>query len=125
MANTIDSVLSSALEGIKSIADTETIIGNAIHVNDQIILIPVSKVSFGFAAGGTSYGKEVSKDNFGGGAGGGVKVTPIAFLVINGTDVRIIYLNENPDIIDKLSAYVPDAVDKIASVFKKDQDKAE
>ena len=122
MANSIDSILGNTLEGIKGMVDVDTIIGDAIHVNDDIILLPVSKVSFGFAAGGTSFGKETSSNNFGGGAGGGVKVTPVAFLVIHGTEVRTLYMNENPDVFDKIASYMPEFVDKIASLFSKDSE---
>ncbi len=122
MANSIDSILGNTLEGIKGMVDVDTIIGDAIHVNDDIILLPVSKVSFGFAAGGTSFGKATNSDNFGGGAGGGVKVTPVAFLVIHGTEVRTLYMNENPDTFDKIASYMPEFVDKIASLFSKDSE---
>ncbi len=122
MANSIDSILGNTLEGIKGMVDVDTIIGDAIHVNDDIILLPVSKVSFGFAAGGTSFGKSTNSDNFGGGAGGGVKVTPVAFLVIHGTEVRTLYMNENPDTFDKIASYMPEFVDKIASLFSKDSE---
>ncbi len=122
MANSIDSILGNTLEGIKGMVDVDTIIGDAIHINDDITLLPVSKVSFGFAAGGTSFGKSANSDNFGGGAGGGVKVTPVAFLVIHGTEVRTLYLNENPDSFDKIASYLPEFVDKIASLFSKDSE---
>lgn len=122
MADSIDSILGNALEGIKSMVDVDTVIGDAIHVNDDITLLPVSKVSFGFAAGGTSFGKQPQSDNFGGGAGGGVKVTPIAFLVINGTEVRTLFLSEHPDTFDKVASYMPEFLDKITALFSKDKE---
>lgn len=120
MANTIDSILGNALDGIKKMVDVQTVIGDPITVGD-ITLLPVSKVSFGFAAGGTSFGKQTERDNFGGGAGGGVKVTPLAFLVINGTDVRVIFIDEHPDALDKLASYLPQTVDKISAIFQKEE----
>ena len=122
MANSIDSILGNALEGIKGMVDVDTVIGDAIHINDDITLLPVSKVSFGFAAGGTSFGKQTENNNFGGGAGGGVKVTPVAFLVINGTEVRTLFLNEHPDAFDKVASYLPDLLDKITALFSKDNE---
>lgn len=122
MANSIDSILGNTLEGIKGMVDVDTVIGDAIHVNDDIILLPVSKVSFGFAAGGTTFGKQPEKDNFGGGAGGGVKVTPVAFLVINGTEVRTLFLSEHPDAFDKVASYMPEFLDKISKLFSKDSE---
>ncbi len=122
MANSIDSILGNALDGIKGMVDVDTVIGDAIHVNDDIILLPVSKVSFGFAAGGTTFGKQSEKDNFGGGAGGGVKVTPVAFLVINGTEVRTLFLSDHPDTFDKVASYMPEFLDKIKALFSKDSE---
>lgn len=126
MANSLDGVMSNALDGIKKMVDVDTVIGDAIHVNDQVTLIPISKVSFGFAAGGSSFGKQPEKDNFGGGAGGGVKVTPVAFLVITGSDVKVVSISENPDAIDKIAAHFPEMVDKVSSLFSKEKkEKAE
>ena len=125
MASSIDNILGSTLDGIRKMVDVETVIGDAIKINDETTLLPISKVSVGFAAGGTTFGKAGEKENFGGGAGGGVKVTPVAFLVINGTEVRTIFLSENPDAIDKIASYLPAAVDKIASLFEKDEQKTE
>jgi len=122
MANSIDSILGNALEGIKGMVDVDTVIGDAIHVNDDITLLPISKVSFGFAAGGTSFGKQSPSDNFGGGAGGAVKVTPIAFLVINGTEVRTLFLSEHPDTFDKIASYMPEFLDKISALFSKEKE---
>ena len=67
MANSLDGVMTSALDGIKKMVDVDTVIGDPIHVNDNVTLIPIFKVSFGFAAGGSSFGKQPEKDNFGGG----------------------------------------------------------
>lgn len=124
--NTIDGVLSSALDGIKKMVDVDTVIGDPIHVNDDVTLIPISKVSFGFAAGGSSFGKVPQKDNFGGGAGGGVKVTPVAFISVTGTNVKVIPIGDNPDAIDKIAGYVPELIDKVSDLFsKKNKENAE
>ena len=125
MTNSIDNILNGTLDGIRKMIDVETVIGDAIKINDELTLLPISKVSFGFAAGGTTFGKQGEKENFGGGAGGGVKVTPIAFLVINGADVRILFLSEKPDAIDKIASYFPQAVDKITALFTKEEEKTE
>ncbi len=127
MANALDNVMSNALDGIKKMVDVDTVIGDPIHVNDQLTLIPISKVSFGFAAGGSSFGKQAEKDNFGGGAGGGVKVTPVAFLAISGCDVKVLSISENPDAVDKIITQVPGLIDKVSALFAKDkkEEKAE
>ena len=126
MANSLDGVMTCALDGIKKMVDVDTVIGDPIHVNDNVTLIPISKVSFGFAAGGSSFGKQPEKDNFGGGAGGGVKVTPVAFLSITGSEVKVISISENPDAIDKIASRIPEVIDKISGLISKDkQEKAE
>lgn len=119
MSNSIDGVLNSALDGIKKMVDVDTVIGDPIHANDNVTLIPISKVSFGFAAGGSSFGKEPAKDNFGGGAGGGVKVTPVAFLVITGENVKVISVSETPDAVDKIASCVPEVMDKLSALLSK------
>ncbi len=121
MANSLDGVMNNALDGIKKMVDVDTVIGDPIHVNDSVTLIPISKVSFGFAAGGSSFGKQPDKDNFGGGAGGGVKVTPVAFLAISGNEVKVISISENPDAIDKVASHIPEMLDKISALFSKDK----
>lgn len=121
MATSLDGVLNNALDGIKKMVDVDTVIGEPIRANENVTLIPISKVSFGFAAGGSSFGKQPERDNFGGGAGGGVKVTPVAFLVVTGNEVKVVSISENPDAIDKIAAYVPDMIDKISSAFSKDK----
>ncbi|MBQ6947082.1 MAG: GerW family sporulation protein [Clostridia bacterium] len=121
MANSLDGVMSNALDGIKKMVDVDTVIGDPIVVNENVTLIPISKVSFGFAAGGSSFGKQPEKDNFGGGAGGGVKVTPVAFLVITGNDVKVISISENPDAIDKIASHLPEVFNQVTSLFSKDK----
>lgn len=126
MANSLDSVMNNALDGIKKMVDVDTVIGDPIHVNDNVTLIPISKVSFGFAAGGSSFGKQPEKENFGGGAGGGVKVTPVAFLAISGSEVKVVSISENPDAIDKIASHIPEMIDKVSALFSKDkQEKTE
>ncbi len=123
MAGNIDGVMNNALDGIRKMVDVDTVIGEPIRVSDSVTLIPVSKVSFGFAAGGSSFGK-TEKENFGGGAGGGVNVVPVAFIAVSGETVKVLPISNHPDAVDKIAAYVPDVVDKISSFFEK-KDKTE
>lgn len=121
MASSLDSVMNNALDGIKKMVDVDTVIGDPIHANDAVTLIPISKVSFGFAAGGSSFGKVSERENFGGGAGGGVKVVPVAFVVITGENVKLLSVSDNPDAIDKIASYMPDLVDKFSGIFAKNK----
>ena len=126
MSQSIDNILNNALDGIKKLTEVDTIIGKPVQTPDNTTIIPVSKASFGFVAGGSSFGKS-EDEKFAGGAGGGVKLTPIAFLIINENGCKILNINENPDVIDKLASVIPDSIDKISNLIKKNQkeDKAE
>ena len=122
MAGSLDSVMNSALDGIKKMVDVDTVIGDPIKASETVTLIPISKVSFGFAAGGSSFGKQESKENFGGGAGGGVKVTPVGFIVVNGDNVRMMSISDHPDAVDKIASYMPGIVDKVSEFFSKNKE---
>ena len=77
MENKAQTVLNGALDGIRKLVDVDTVIGDAIKVNEEITLIPISKVTCGFAGGGSGFGANPQNEHFGGGAGGCVKVTPV------------------------------------------------
>ena len=117
----LSDVITVALDRFHHIAKTETIFGEPLKLGD-ITLVPVSKVSIGFGAGGA--GKD-EKCNSGTGAGGGVTVTPVALISISGNGIEVHQLDKS-DLGDLLSI-APDAVKKLASVFKKggDGDKVE
>jgi len=95
--------------------DANTIVGDPITTADGITLIPVSKVAFGFAGGGTDFsGKQESKTGFGGGTGAGVNITPVAFVVAKGSDVSLIYIT--PPVmstVDRIIDTVPGLIDKV------------
>ena len=88
----IEGLMDVTLEKIKSMVDSNTIIGNPINMPDGTLILPVSKVSFGFATGGSDFPSKTSKQLFGGGGGAGVCISPIAFLVVRGNCVRMLQL---------------------------------
>ena len=94
---------------------------------DGTTILPVSKVSFGFASGGTEFdGKNAAnKDLFGGGSGAGVNIQPVAFLVVKDGCVRTIQLSDTSNTIDRALTMLPELVDKLASMVKKDEKKEE
>ena len=100
--------------------NAETIIGDPIHVDDTTI-IPVSRVTFGFASGGSDVGPRSNKQMFGGGSGAGVSVTPVAFLVVSNGNVRTVQLVEKVSAIDNVIASLPELVDKVAALIKKEK----
>lgn len=87
----IQDVLQTTMSKLREMVDANTVIGQPIATQDGVTLIPVSRLSFGFATGGSDFGKapNVSK-NFGGGAGAGVNVVPVAFLIVKGGSVKLL-----------------------------------
>ncbi len=118
MENKVESVLGGALDGLKKMVDVDTVIGDPIKVNDEVSLIPISKISCGFVSGGSSFGKAENKEHFGGGAGGSVKVTPVCFLVVRGDSVRMLPVCESESGTDKIIDMVPEVLNKIADFIQ-------
>ncbi len=124
-------VIDSTLENLKKVMSTDTVIGEPIHVNEKVTIIPVSKVSVGFTSGGVDFDSKKNNDNkhFGGGNGAGMTVSPIAFLVVSDSGVEILNVNKEPsgaaDTISDLIAKAPDLVNKVKDTFKKKDTKEE
>lgn len=120
-------ILATAIDKIKDMVDCQTIIGEPIDAGDGIKLIPVSKVTYGFASGGSDFPTKTSKELFGGGGGAGVTINPVAFLVINNGDVSIKYISEGVEnSAERIIGMVPDLVNKVGDVVNKIKgDKAE
>ena len=117
--NSITGIMDVTLEKIRSMVDAQTIIGNPIVMND-ISIIPVSKVSFGLATGGSDFpSKTAGQTLFGGGGGAGVTIAPVAFLVVNGNDVKMLQIYKNASTADKAISLLPELFDKVSSMFKK------
>ena len=113
-------ILGTTIDKIKDMVDSSTIIGDPIDAGNGIKVIPVSKVTYGFASGGTDFPTKSSKDLFGGGGGAGVTLTPVAFLVINNGNVSIKYISEGPDAsVERVVGMIPDLVDKLSEVVDK------
>lgn len=117
----ITDLLSTTIERVKQLADSETVVGKPIQVSENITIIPVSKLSVGFASGGSDFPSKSQKDLFGGGGGAGITVTPKAFLVIENGTVRMLQLARDGESIDRLCNMIPDAVSQISSLLKKDK----
>ena len=109
MAHPIEGLMSTTLENIKKMVDVDTIIGNPITTPSGVTIIPVSKLSYGFASGGSDFGKQ-QKDLFGGGSGAGISVIPQAFLVVNGTDVKLLQISANSSAADKAVNMIPEVI---------------
>ncbi len=113
-------ILGTTIEKIKDMVDSKTIIGEPIDAGEGIKVIPVSKVSYGFASGGSDFPSKASKELFGGGGGAGVTLTPVAFLVINNGNVTVKYLSEGPETsVERVVGALPELVDKLSGIVDK------
>lgn len=122
----IQGLMTTAMESLKDMVEVNTIIGDPIESPDGSVIIPVSKVGFGFAAGGSEFvpsdsgsgtGSGGDSDSasseavfpFGGGSGGGVSITPVAFLIVNHKGIKMVHLDQNTHIYEKLIDFAPKA----------------
>ncbi|MBR5071213.1 MAG: sporulation protein YtfJ [Oscillospiraceae bacterium] len=112
-----------ALNKIRALTDTGTVIGEPITLPNGSTTVPVSRVSFGFASGGSDLPSSKQADMFGGGVGGGVTITPIAFLVTQGDSVKIMQLDTIGSTADNFVRTLPDLVDRISKLTGKNTDK--
>ena len=128
----IEGLMITAMNSIKDMIDVNTIIGEPIETLNNIVIIPISKVSFGFAAGGSEFKGETvdeykKKDKeeaiqyrlpFGGGSGAGVTINPIAFIVIQQNNVKLMPVNHTSS-LDKLLDYMPDLIEKTNNMMNR------
>ena len=111
----ISGLMEITLEKLRQMVDSNTIIGQPVNTPDCAVIIPVSKVSFGFASGGSDFAapRAPAKDLFGGGSGAGVSISPVAFLVVKDGDVRLIQLNEGSGGMDRVLSMLPEVIEKV------------
>ncbi|MCK4257559.1 MAG: GerW family sporulation protein [Halanaerobiales bacterium] len=133
----IETLMSSALENIKGMVDVNTIVGDPVETPNGEVIIPISRVSFGFAAGGSEFilktngnskdsnGKEVKGSPFGGGSGAGVSLNPVAFLVVGKDQVRLLPVSNNA-VLERLINIAPEMMQEIKEIMKnvKKEDKS-
>ena len=119
----LSDMMRNTMEKIREMVDTNTIVGQPITTPDGVTLIPISKVSFGFGSGGGDHGK-APKENFGGGSAAGVKIDPVAFLVIKDGVTRVMPVAVPPvSTMDRVVEMVPDIMDKVEKYFDKKEAK--
>ena len=128
----IEGLMLTAMDSIRDMIDVNTIIGQTIDINENISIIPISKVSFGFAAGGSEfkgesiedYNRKQDEENisyrnpFGGGSGAGVSIKPVAFIIIQEQKVKLLTIEHNCT-IDKLLEYIPELSEKAEKIIEK------
>ena len=126
MSHPLSDMMGVNMEKIRSMVDTNSVIGEPITTPDGVTIIPVSKVSFGFASGGSDYvSKHTSAGGtnpFGGGASAGVTIQPVSFIVIKGESVRMLpVVAPAASSLDRIIELLPDLTDKLSELLKKDK----
>jgi sporulation protein YtfJ len=135
--------MKTAMENLKEMIDVNTIIGDPVETPDGSVILTVSKVGFGFAAGGSEFGNQQQSNNssqgsqgsqqgsssnsnempFGGGSGGGVSITPIAFLVVSNTGIKTIHLDNSTHLYERILDLAPGVIDKLQHLMNKNKPK--
>jgi sporulation protein YtfJ len=135
----IEGLMKTAMENLKQMIDVNTIIGDPVETPDGSVILTISKVGFGFVAGGSEFStqsqakqssqgsgnssQQSSSDHpFGGGSGGGVSITPIAFLIVNSSGVKMVHVDEQTHLVEKLIDYAPQVVEKIQGMLSGKKD---
>ena len=121
----VNKIMESTLQKMREMVDVSTIIGEPIVTGDTT-LIPVSKVSYGFTTGGTDLPSKQNKELFGGAGGGGISITPVAFIVIQDTKVRLMQIDNYTSSADRAISIIPELIDKLSELIAaKTDDKKE
>ena len=119
----IQQLLANTLGKMRELVDSNTVIGTPITTEAGTTIIPVSKISFGFVSGGTDFANDKQKDLFGGAASSGASITPVGFLVVNGTTVKFMQVAEGNATIDRLINMMPEVIDKLEALISKKTNK--
>lgn len=124
----IQGLMKTAMENIKEMVDVNTIVGEPVETNEGSVIIPISKVGFGFASGGSDFNVQSDEQNksnegtsekpFGGGSGGGVSITPVAFLIVGSKGVQVLPLDSQAHIYERIIDLVSHSLGKIQNPFK-------
>ncbi|MBQ3519122.1 MAG: sporulation protein YtfJ [Clostridia bacterium] len=112
-------ILATTIEKVRQLVDVSTIIGEPMMVADGLTVIPVSKVTYGFASGGSDFPSKNNVELFGGGGGAGVTITPVAFLVVKNGEVSVKYIAADDNAAERIVNLVPEMFDKVTGVIDK------
>ena len=116
MSNSVPNMMEGMLHKIREMIDANTVMGTPVTTPDGTTIIPISKVSIGFGGGGSDFATNKASNPFGGGAGGGVKVTPVAFIVVSNGNVRMLPVAQAANTTaDRLVEMIPDTLDKVSA----------
>ncbi len=112
-------ILGTAIDKIRDLVDVSTIVGEPVFSAEGITIIPVSKVTYGFASGGSDFPSKTNAELFGGGGGAGITITPVAFVVINNGNVTIKSVPSGDNTAEKIVGLVPEVVDTVSGLINK------
>ena len=112
-------MLGTTIEKIKEMIDVSTIIGDPVYTESGLTIIPVSKVTYGFASGGTDFPTKGTKELFGGAGGAGVTITPVAFLLIQNGQVTLKHITAYDNAAERVVNLVPEMFDKVTGLIGK------
>ncbi len=116
-----EKILASTIEKVRDLVDVSTIIGEPIKVDDDVTIIPVSKVTYGFASGGSDFPSKNNVELFGGAGGAGVTINPVAFLVINKGEVSLKHITAADNAAERAVNLVPEMFDKVTNLVNKNK----
>ncbi len=122
----VNRLLGTTMEKIKEMADADTVIGKPVTTPDGTIIIPISRISYGFASGGSDLPSKAQPSSglFAGGSGAGVTVSPVAFLSISNGNVRVLQIEPYFSPVDRALEKVPQVIDQLTALFKKKPEEA-
>lgn len=112
-------ILGTTIEKIRDLVDVSTIIGDPMYLEGGITIIPISKVTYGFASGGSDFPSKTNAQLFGGGGGAGVTITPVAFLIVSDGEVTLKHITAYDNAAERVVNLVPEMFDKVTSVVNK------
>ncbi len=123
----LEGLMDVTLEKIRSMIDVNTIVGDMITTPDGTTIIPISKVTYGFAAGGSEFPtkKLEGKELFGGGSGAGITINPLAFIAVSNGEVKLLNINQYDNPADRIVGMIPEIFDKASEFISKKKDKNE
>lgn len=114
-----EKILATTIERVRDLVDVSTIVGEPITVSPDITIIPISKVTYGFASGGSDFPSRNSVELFGGGGGAGITINPVAFLVCNKGEVTIKHITASDNAAERAVNLIPEMFDKVTSFVEK------
>ena len=114
-----EKILATTIERVRDLVDVSTIVGEPINVSADITIIPISKVTYGFASGGSDFPSRNNVELFGGGGGAGITINPVAFLVVNKGEVTIKHITASDNAAERAVNLIPEMFDKVTNFVER------